>query len=193
MNKERILGIILLVFSFVLHIVYYFPILLPHKVNDYYRYTVTSNILFIGIVSFTILVVIYIILMKKKSLKWAILVPIIAFIVVFLPFLRSKIITNIIDTRCRRGNSTAEGGCVSDMFIENSKIENPVDCLEIDTNDCIGPEITIRNECGRPYIINGVEYIESNWFELKEGEYEFVGEIDGKTFTVKGKVVAPCN
>lgn len=130
--------------------------------------------------------------MRKKSLKMAILVPILAIIVISLPFILSKVFSKKIDSRCRKGNSTSVGGCISDMFIENSEIKNPVDCLEIDTNDCIGPQITIRNECGRPYIINGVEYIESKWFELKEGEYEFVGEIDGKTFTVKGKVVAPC-
>jgi hypothetical protein len=100
------------------------------------------------------------------------------------------------DPRCRiKPPSDMETGCLyGPEFIEDNIINNPVDCLEISVDDCIGPRISVINDCGIPFTMNNVEYEdETTDIYLEEGPYEYLGEINGQIFTISGRIVTPCD
>jgi hypothetical protein len=101
-----------------------------------------------------------------------------------------------IDPRCRiKPSPYIETGCINGPeFIEDSVVNNPVECLDISVNDCIGPRLYIVNNCGLPFTMNGVKFEEEiTDISIDEGSYEYNGEINNEVFKITGRVVTPCD
>jgi len=49
------------------------------------------------------------------------------------------------------------GGCFGKSAIIDLKVEPPIDCLEIEVNNCNGGILEVSNYCDEPFILGGVE------------------------------------
>jgi len=87
------------------------------------------------------------------------------------------------------------GGCFSKQNVENVKIDNPTDCLNIQISNCLSPKIEIDNRCNKTYTVEGVEYESGyNYIDLEEGKFFIEGEIEEQKFSISGYVTKPlCN